>query len=40
MEIIRVKDAQAGGEKAFELMTGKKMPSEEIKKALLEKLEI
>ena len=27
-------------EKAFELMTGKKMPSEEIKKALLEKLEI
>ena len=27
-------------EKAFELMTGKKMPSEEIKKALIEKLEI
>lgn len=27
-------------EKAFELMTGKKMPSEKIKKALLEKLEI
>lgn len=27
-------------EKAFELMTGKKMPSEEIKNALIEKLEI
>lgn len=27
-------------EKAFELMAGKKMPSEEIKKALIEKLEI
>lgn len=27
-------------EKAFELMTGKNMPSEEIKKALIEKLEI
>lgn len=27
-------------EKAFELMTGKKMPSEEIKKSLIEKLEI